>query len=234
MIKRTINLGFEIEKIFQISDIHIKLYKKHSDYKKVFERTYDLLKKQIKHEPNSIIYVGGDIVHSKTDMSPELVSIVSDFLTNLTDIAPTLVITGNHDVNLNNIDRLDVLKPIIDIMNNDRLFYLRDTGIYTIGNIDFFVYSVFDEPQDWPAPSESTSNYKICLVHTPINSSKLDSGMEIESSNNIPKNLFDGFDLVMAGDIHKQQTLQTYSFETKEINQEELDKYLKSGWQVYE
>ena len=45
----------------------------------------------------------------KTDMSPELIQMLSDLFVNLEDICPTILIAGNHDCNLNNRSRLDVL-----------------------------------------------------------------------------------------------------------------------------
>jgi len=74
--------------------------------------------------------IGGDIVHAKTDMSPELIHMVSYFFTELADLVPTFVICGNHDTNLNNNNRLDALSPIINALKHPNLYYLKDTGVY--------------------------------------------------------------------------------------------------------
>ena len=60
-------------------------------------------------------------------MSPELVKEISWFLTECAKLRETILITGNHDCNLNNQHRLDVLTPIIDNLKNPRIHYLRDT-----------------------------------------------------------------------------------------------------------
>ena len=105
---RTIDIGLtSIDKIFHIADVHVRNVKRHTEYEQVFKRLYKYIKKH--KTTNSIIYVAGDVVHAKTDMSPELVHTVSDFFANLADLAPTLIITGNHDCNLNNSHRLDAL-----------------------------------------------------------------------------------------------------------------------------
>ena len=79
-------------------------------------------------------------------MSPELVAVVSDFFKKLADLAPTLIITGNHDCNLNNSYRLDALSPIVKALNHPCLHYLKDNGIYKISNVHFNVMSVFEKP----------------------------------------------------------------------------------------
>ena len=43
----------------------------------------------------------GDIVHSKLDMSPELINMLTKFFNGFH--IPTIVILGNHDMNLNNL-----------------------------------------------------------------------------------------------------------------------------------
>ena len=67
------------------------------------------------------------ILPSKTEMSPELVKEISWFLTECAKLRETILITGNHDCNLNNSHRLDVLTPIIDNLQNPRIHYLHDT-----------------------------------------------------------------------------------------------------------
>jgi len=83
-----------IKYIHHISDIHIRLLKRHNEYRQVFENLYTKIKENVE---NSIIVVTGDVVHSKTDMSPELVELTSEFFTNLAKLTKVLVIPGNHD-----------------------------------------------------------------------------------------------------------------------------------------
>jgi predicted MPP superfamily phosphohydrolase len=97
--------GRKVDKIFHISDIHVYNYQRHEEYIEVFEKLYKIIEERM--TPNSIIFLGGDIVHSKTNMSPELFSVVSNLLSTLCNMLPTIVILGNHDLNLNNKTRLD-------------------------------------------------------------------------------------------------------------------------------
>ena len=63
-----------LKKIYHISDIQIRNLKRHAEYEAVFNRTYKFIKQDTE---NAVIYIGGDIAHSKTDMSPELVDQLS-------------------------------------------------------------------------------------------------------------------------------------------------------------
>ena len=65
----------KLKHIHHISDIQIRNLKRHREYEEVFERTYEEVKK---NADNSVVYIGGDIAHSKTDMSPELVHQLSN------------------------------------------------------------------------------------------------------------------------------------------------------------
>ena len=57
----------KLKYIHHISDIQIRNLKRHTEYEEVFERTYEAIKK---NADNSVVYIGGDIAHSKTYMSP--------------------------------------------------------------------------------------------------------------------------------------------------------------------
>ena len=137
MIRKKYKVDFNnISTILHVSDIHIRNFKRHKEYRSIFKKLY----KQARELPeNSIIYIGGDIVHNKTDISPELLSLTSEFLNSLANIRKTILIAGNHDANLNNKSRLDSLSPIVENLANPNLYYLRDTGVYSFADVDFIV-----------------------------------------------------------------------------------------------
>ena len=198
---QTIDIGIEkIDKIFHIADVHIRNVNRHKEYQEVFKQLYSYIKRNL--TPNSVIYVAGDIVHAKTDMSPELVERVGDFFKSLADIAPTIVITGNHDCNLNNSNRLDALSPIVYALNHSDLHYLKDNGIYKLSNVHFNVMSVFNKPVEYIKASEFDGEIKIALHHGAVNSAKTDIGYEI-TNEHVTTDLFAGHDLTLLGDIHK-------------------------------
>jgi DNA repair exonuclease SbcCD ATPase subunit len=196
-----IDIGIDkIEKIFHIADVHVRNVNRHKEYVHVFKKLYTYIQKY--STDNSIIYVAGDIVHAKTDMSPELVFQVSEFFRNLADIAPTIIITGNHDCNLNNSNRLDALSPIVKALNHHNIHYLKDNGIYNISNVHFNVMSVFEKPINFIKANEFEGDIKIALHHGAVNSAVTDIGFQI-SNEHVTTDIFKGHDLTLLGDIHK-------------------------------
>jgi len=194
----------EIKKIYHVSDIHIRNFKRHDEYKRVFETLAEYIRSTKTEE--SIICITGDIVHSKTDITPELVEETQNFLKLMSSILPTIVIPGNHDANLNNNHRMDSLTPIINAMGDKNITYIKDTGIFRMANVDFVHWSVFDEPKKYIKASKVKSDFKICMYHGPVNNSLTDADFSL-SGNSINVADFDGYDLVLLGDIHKTQFL---------------------------
>jgi predicted MPP superfamily phosphohydrolase len=73
-----------------------------------------------------VIYVGGDIVHSKTQgISPELIENLCWWFNGLAKIAPTHVILGNHDGLILNKDRQDAITPIIEALDNPNIYLYK-------------------------------------------------------------------------------------------------------------
>lgn len=230
-----IEVGFDsVEKILHVADIHIRNYTRHKEYRIVFEKLYAEVDKLPK---NSIVYVGGDIVHSKTDISPELIDLTTEFLTNLADRRTTIVITGNHDANLNNSSRLDTLSPIIATIDHAQLHYLKDSGIYKIADVDFVVFGIFDDPKTYIKANSFQAETKVALFHGAVNNSMTDIGFKVKNDT-LPISLFDGYDMGMLGDIHKRQfydnnqtVLQVGSLIQQNIG-ESIDKHGCAVWDV--
>jgi DNA repair exonuclease SbcCD nuclease subunit len=199
----------EFKNVFHIADIHLRLTKRHDEYNQVFERLYKAIEKT---PAETVVTVLGDVLHSKSDLSPECVKITSEFLQNLADRRPTILISGNHDATLANKNRLDSLSPIVDAINHKNLFYLKDSGLYILGDILFNHYSVFDEPdkyikaKDIPKVYLNETRYKIALFHGPVNNAITDVGYKV-ASRTITNQIFDGHDIVLLGDIHRHQVL---------------------------
>jgi len=193
----------KLKKIFHISDIQIRNLKRHREYEEVFERLYESINKH--NDGNSIAYIGGDIAHSKTEMSPELIDQLSRLFKNLSDICPTIIIAGNHDCNLNNLSRMDCLSPIVDNLNHPNLHYLKDSGIYKFADARFVVWDVWDESKNFIKATDVEGDTKIVLFHGTVDKSSTDLGFRLPSDVKINK--FKGYDLGLLGDIHLRQHL---------------------------
>ena len=198
--------------IIHVADLHIRLNKRHDEYRDVFAELY----KEIKNSPETtLVAVLGDVFHSKSDLSPECIQMAYDFFTGLTNLRPTILISGNHDATLSSKSRLDSLTPIIDALNIPTLYYLKNNGLYGLGNILFNHMSVFDEPSEYIRGKDIPKIYRneyekvIALYHGPIDGAATDTGYRITNPS-VMTPLFDYHDIALLGDIHKAQDMQDY------------------------
>tara|TARA_R110002020_G_scaffold329497_1_gene545303 strand:+ start:161 stop:940 length:780 start_codon:yes stop_codon:yes gene_type:complete len=186
-----------IKTIVHYSDLHLKLYKYHERDRSILETA---LKEWAEIKPDRIVFTG-DLVHSKNQMTPELIRLLSWWMTETAKICPTIYLIGNHDFLENNQDRLDAITPIVENLNNKNITYYKNKGCYEDDNVMWCVYSLVQENEK-PEITE-TNKTKIGLFHGPIVGLKTDIGFEFEDGYNAE--IFDGCDLVLAGDIHKRQ-----------------------------
>lgn len=184
-------------KIAHLADTHVKTLQNHNEYRAIFNQIYE----KLRSEKVDYIVHCGDIVHSKTQISPELVDMVSHFLNSLAEIAPTIVILGNHDGNLNNSDRQDAISPIVSALGRDNLYLIKNCGevIDTKNRIVFNGLSIFDE-KNWKKPSQP-DYINIALYHGCISGCKTDTGYVMEKGDH-DSSIFEGFDYAFLGDIH--------------------------------
>ena len=191
-------------KVLHLADIHWRGLSRHKEYKESFE---DFFTKARQLKPD-IIYIGGDIVHSKTQgISPELIDHLCWWFKSLSDIAPTHVILGNHDGLVLNNDRQDAITPIVEALDLDNLFLYKKSGVYPIQgfeNFNWCVFSCFDE-EGWKDIYIDPNKINIALFHGAVWGSKTDVDWDIEGD--VTSDLFEDFDFAMLGDIHKQQFL---------------------------
>jgi len=186
-----------IKKLVHFSDLHIRLFKDHDLYRSILN---DMLNQFREIQPDRIVFTG-DLVHSKNQMTPELIEFVAEVLTKCSKIAKTVLIIGNHDFLENNMSRLDALTPIIDSLKDENIAYLKSRGEYQDDNIDWVVYSLMDH--NIPPDIEKTGRTKIGLFHGPVQGLTTDIGYKFDSGFDSDK--FGGCDLVLCGDIHKRQ-----------------------------
>lgn len=184
-------------RIAHISDTHIRNLKFHKEYREVFAQIYNSLKEQ---EVSYIVHCG-DLAHTKTQLSPEYFDLAADFLKNLSDIAPTYIILGNHDGNLKNDNRQDAVTPIVQALNHPNLNLIKDSGEVHVNNdLCFNVLSIFDE-ENWQEISDK-NKINVALYHGAIYGVVTDTGYMLEHGDH-DVSIFEGFDYAMLGDIHR-------------------------------
>ena len=99
-------------RIAHISDVHIRKTRRHKEYAEVL----DNLCNSIESLDVDRIALPGDLLHNKTDLSPEAVTLTSLYLDRLSDIAPIDMILGNHDCVINQHEREDSLSPVVRML----------------------------------------------------------------------------------------------------------------------
>ena len=190
-----------IKRLVHFSDLHIRLFKDHELYRNILKQALSEWKTLA---PDRILF-SGDLVHSKNQLTPELIEFVRWFLTECSKISKIILIPGNHDFLTSNLERLDSLTPIISSLNNPNIVYYRDRGIYEDENVSWCVYSQFQG--NIPPEIDTAKGYKIGLFHGPINGLKTDLGFDFgEEAYDTKK--FNGLDIVLCGDIHKRAVFE--------------------------
>ena len=184
-------------RIAHISDIHVRNYKYHYEYKKVFQQLFDKLEEL---KPDIIVNTG-DTAHTKCNLSPEYFNLTSWLFTSLAKIAPLHMILGNHDCNVKNSSRLDAVSPLVDALEDPNIHFHKYTKEVDVGDgIVLNILSILDQDK-WAAPT-NPSKTNIALYHGAVAGSKTDTGWIMEHGE-IDLDFLGNFDYGLLGDIHK-------------------------------
>ena len=203
-------------KIYHISDIHIRPLKRHGEYNEVFNNLYSFLEKDTELcGGNNIIAITGDIIHEKDALKPETILICRNFVKKISAYGTVVIIAGNHDMLENNPDRIDNLTAIFDDLN---INYLVHSGAYIFGNIILTVSSLVDKKFIKKNQVINLNNLPVvALYHGTINGSVNDFGYVLENTTQCLASKrfrkisdFDDYDMVLLGDIHKHQYLKPH------------------------
>jgi DNA repair exonuclease SbcCD ATPase subunit/DNA repair exonuclease SbcCD nuclease subunit len=192
------------KKIFHIGDQHVFFTKKFEAHEYVFNQLY----KDIEREKPELIVCVGDLIDSKLKLSPEQFNLARGFLLNLASYCPVLIILGNHDLNLQNKERLDSISPIVYSLNNETKFpihFFKHSGLYELYNIKWAIWSCLDD-QLTPEIVREDNDYVIGLYHGAVKGCISDNGFILSDGIDIEE--FKDCDRVMLADIHKQQSFR--------------------------
>lgn len=199
-----------IKKVVHLADIHIRTFRMHDEYMDVFKQLInDLTELLVDYKREEIrVVVAGDLVHQKIVISNEQLMLGTWFLRKLEEIAPVIIIAGNHDLLENNKDRMDSITPMVQFLPDKNINYFKESKCYLDGNIVWCVYSIFEENERPDIESArlqfGDDKTYIGLYHAALINAKTDIGYEIDHGAGLE--IFEGCDLVMLGDIHKRQS----------------------------
>jgi len=189
--------------IYHLADLHIR----DTDRARLKCAT-DRLREIIRADTGGpkVMVIAGDIFHYKVRLTAENIEDFNRFVEAMSPVvAALIIIPGNHDANLNNPDRLDLLSPLLE-KPPANLFYFPRSGWRTIPSIQarFFVLSPLDKyPAEVPPPPTSptlTNTPLIAIAHDYI-------GRSPAEKECIPTKLLAPFDAALLGHIHDYQTI---------------------------
>lgn len=202
-------------KIAQISDIHWRGTIRHEEYTRAFVKLFE----NLREEKPDLIVCTGDIYHTKTQgISPEVVEKMVWMFQELYKIAPVRTILGNHDGNLANNSRQDVISPIFQAINaSPKMELYKESGNYhdkLFPEINWCVFSCFDK-DGWSKVHPDPEKINIALYHGSIIGCKTDQGFQMMGGEE-SVSFFHEYDYVLMGDIHKYQFMSERKSDTGE------------------
>lgn len=204
-----------IKYIIHVGDIHIMNHKRLDEYQVKLQWLINKCKEFCKtHDSSEMrIVITGDLVHNKTELSPECYATASWFLNQLDHICKTIVLAGNHDM-IDNNDRLDPLSTIFSMCDFKQTYYIDKETNYQSGciiddNIVWCNFSIFDnflKPNIDEIKIQYPSSVYVGLYHGEITSARTDT--DYETQNGLNPSYFDGLNFVLMGHIHKRQCIK--------------------------
>lgn len=210
-----------ITKIISCADIHIPALKGIDELKVILSKFIQECEKIVKEEGSESvrIVVAGDILHNKISVTNESILAAHWFFSQLDEICKTIVIIGNHDFLMNNMDRVDSLSPLFDIGGYKQVVFLDKelgckSGIYDDDNVSWCLYSSFsgfnrpdiDAHKVLNKETDKKDNFYVGLIHGEVNGAITVTNYVSETG--VSQDVFDGCDFVIAGHIHKRQELK--------------------------
>lgn len=203
--EKSIEKNLEIEVIYHLGDIHIPgtLEREH-EYEKVLKKTIEMINND---KRKKMVVICGDLFHDKTKPYQEANILARNFMQGLGDMVETIVIQGNHDINIDNENRKDSIKStLMQLKTKHQIHYLTENKIYKIQGINFVLTKMTNELPTQIGIKNLFELY-IGLYHGTLYKSRTDEGYEFNNSSKIKGSDFKNYDIVMLGDIHKYQYL---------------------------
>ena len=194
-------------KIAHIADIHFQ-DRRRQEYEPILSELYNSLKRDVP----DIIAVVGDVFDTKTRATATNIDDVIKFLSELAEIAPVVMIAGNHDMNCLVPNSLDMLTPVVMDNKNlqpPKLFYWRSSGEYFAHGVRWTVISP-DGPLVTLSPdsgnTENDAAPRVCMFHEEMYSAHMPNGMLVKDCR-ITIDYLNNFDAALAGHIHLRQMI---------------------------
>ncbi len=212
-----------IHNIIHISDIHIRIgdqtKSRYDEYSSAFSRLHETLKLQpsiIQH--TAVIAITGDVFHHKNKLEPYGLELAVKLLQGLSELAPVIIIRGNHDYRQDLPSERDMITALMSY-SIPNVSYLDTTGLHTFHNLTIGLVAIQDtllygatsgisrDLPPFPLPTlHHDGHYHVAMFHGSITGSTLQNGSSLSPTlHGYPIDWFNGYDAILLGDIHLQQ-----------------------------
>ena len=215
--------------ILHFADIHIRSgdieRSRYDEYDQVFKNTIEYIDNlQCIQDGTALVVIAGDLFHHKGKMDTPALKLYFSWMDQLLARAPVVMICGNHDFRQEDPRHPDMMETMslpyeVQRQTKYPLVYLKQTGHYQMGNLGFGVVSVkdtlrtfntsgqVDKLPPYPSPKEfpTTCATRIALFHGTISQSALPNEQRLSQMSGYPLQWFEGYDMVLLGDNHKNQ-----------------------------
>lgn len=191
-------------RIGHFADLHVRGLTRHDEIRTVISAfCEDAKQRKLDH-----IVFAGDFWHTKTSgLTPEAVDLMTWIFRSMAAIAKVHVTLGNHDGALTNFTRQDAISPIITAIADLNIVLYKQSGVYQMEpGVNLCVYSLFDR-EGWDAVEAIEGEYNIAVYHGSVGGAVSEDGWLLKSEVTVQWFEDKKFDLVLLGDIHKQQYL---------------------------
>lgn len=204
-LEKTIIKNLEIDVIYHLGDIHIPDNKeRQEEYTKIINKTIEIIEND---KRKKLVVICGDLFHDKTKPYQEANILARDLMQGIGDVSETIIIDGNHDVNMNNLGRTSSTEAILHHLNTKyKIHHLKENRIIKIQGINFGLTQMTNV-KPTPTGARSLLELYIGLYHGTLYKSRTDEGYEFNDIGKIKGEDFMDYDIVMLGDIHKHQYL---------------------------
>lgn len=220
--------------IIHLADIHIRNdVSRKEEYAIVMDNLYRRISECEYLTPDrTMIVICGDLLHDARKDKGKILSNAIDvskrLFKNLEKYGTLVIIPGNHDNNITYQHKLDytitdALSSIIQDNSNlgKSVFYLKDTGVYRLGNCLLYHTSVFDidriaSSRDYSkrrdllinrmTGSEYEKYHHVSLLHCGVESNRTKSNYILKNYGYKLEDL-EQYDLGLLGDTHHHQFL---------------------------
>lgn len=192
-------------RIVHTADHHIRS----SLYHKEYDIGFNNFKERLIEDQPDLIVIAGDQIHNKSNLTADLIEMLFKFF-DLIKEWPVLVLPGNHDYNVKNPNKKNILEVLKEKVSGN--VYICDTDaqqhIKTIEHAGKkFAFHMLPSGAPINPDISETADVRIAVWHGPAADATTDIGHRFMGSDIKPITDFSRYHFGMFGDIHRRQIL---------------------------